>query len=1019
MKDKDEEVSKLKDKAEDLKNLYAEQLAYNKFLEYLEKYPRIKTIVTEMDIESIFPKPSTFEIDMEPETNENGDQYIGSEFTDSSNNPKITEFPFDKTWLKEKSERFKIYSNSFYQNVIRPNIGSMPEEVKAEIELHSTHILGRCNNPNDWGENKQGLVFGMVQSGKTVSMLTLMGQAMATGYRIFVILAGEKNSLREQTQKRIDECFGLNIGGYSKKHDIRSLTIKGSDYSDVSQNIGNGLNLWNIMDKTQTIIICIKKQTHNLNKLIEHLKEIETSSKFGGPLAAVVNFETDFKTMIIDDEADNASQDARPEKGGTTIHNDLIALRTQLKQNCYVAYTATPQACIGANPEKIVGYPSDFVWLLEPHRDSYGETTTYLGLEEFFEKYPNQLTKRLPRESWPRLIKGDKNNSGVYDPITGAVDKKKLTIKELEFVNEIINNKSTREVHCASFKIAIVDYLIGCSIRWYKHYLTCKNDGFFNSIPTIKDIEAIEVRGDKKTMDGFKPFPYHSMMFNLSYITDTQKKIRELVELLWPEIIVEWKKTQNTSWSTSTLFTEGLERQNEKSYFFGRPVVESIDIQHFLQLAIDISVKNIVNDQSYIYLLNSKDEGTTLQYDNQLAEMRPKKASIIVGGNVLSRGLTIENLSVTIFARSQVMSLGDTNLQMCRWFGHKRNDIDLQSVYIQDHSQLLFQEISQSDKELRQQFRSHIFNQIPNECLLLSLYSSPLFRSTSPSKSKFLENGEASYSGINKDMLEPFNHVDYERNNEILELYLHSLPASVECDKFKFKRANVYYSVPIDQFIEFFKTLNFGDNAMNITPKQFNAYLTKWRVSGKPIPGINIAVFDADANGVAANRRRQIVGSSKDFKSVDELKENASATRLAPFRGGKSDENAVKKNPDKSYCGDVFIDMPLAFHKDNYYKLNLRRDKSMQILIIFYKINANYVGLFPPKTQPGSEPRYFKKNKDSKYRDTQEPVITYSVAMPLGGPIFKTQENKLANPEVLNTKICEDFFDKLYGNDGK
>ena len=35
MKEKDEEVSKLKDKAEDLKNLYTEQLAYNKFLEYL------------------------------------------------------------------------------------------------------------------------------------------------------------------------------------------------------------------------------------------------------------------------------------------------------------------------------------------------------------------------------------------------------------------------------------------------------------------------------------------------------------------------------------------------------------------------------------------------------------------------------------------------------------------------------------------------------------------------------------------------------------------------------------------------------------------------------------------------------------------------------------------------------------------------------------------------------------------------------------------------------------------------
>ena len=1016
---KDLIASLLKEKVTDLQKLYNDARAYSEFIKYINSKPEFKENFNEAELESYFPKPPIFEIDNEAETNENGDQYIGSEFTDSSNNPKITEFSFDKTWLKDKSERFKIYSNSFYQNVIRPNIGSMPEEVKAEIELHSTHILGRCNNPNDWGENKQGLVFGMVQSGKTVSMLTLMGQAMATGYRIFIVLAGEKNSLREQTQKRIDECFGLNFVGFSKKHDIRSLTRKGNDYSDVSQNIGNGLDLWNIMDKTQTIIICIKKQTHNLNKLIEHLKEIETSSKPGGPLAAVVNFETDFKTMIIDDEADNASQDAKPEKGGTTIHNDLIALRTQLKQNCYVAYTATPQACIGANPEKIVGYPSDFVWLLEPHRDSFGETTTYLGLEEFFEKYPNQLNKRLPEGSWPRLIKGDKNSSGVYDPITGAVNKNKLTDKELEFINEIIKNSNSRTRHCQSFKIAIVDYLIGCSIRWYKHYLKSKKDGFFSSLPTIEDIEAIEVRGDKKTMHGFIPFPYHAMMFNLSYITDTQKKIRELVEMLWPEIKAEFKKTQKDSWTKMTLFTEALEKQNEKSYFFGRPVVESIDIQHFLQLAIDISVKNIVNDQSYIYLLNSKDEGTTLQYDNQLAEMRPKKASIIVGGNVLSRGLTIENLSVTVFARSQVMSLGDTNLQMCRWFGHKRNDIDLQTLYLQEHSQELFQEISQSDKELRQQFRAHIFNGVPNECLLLSLFSSPLFRSTSPSKSKFLENGEASYSGINKDMLEPFSHDHYELNNGLLDMFLKSLPTSILCDKHKYERADVYYDIPVDEFKLFFGSLKFSDNASNITPKQFNEYLTKWRKSDKSIPGINIAVFDIDAKGVAANRRRQIVGSSKDFKSVDELKENASATRLAPFRGGKSDENAVKKNPDKSYCGDVFIDMPLAFHKDNYFKLNLRRDKSMQILIIFYKINANYVGLFPPKTQPGSKAHYFEKNKDSKYRDTKEPVITYSVAMPLGGPVFKTQENKRANPEVLNKKTCEDFFDKLYGNDGK
>ena len=32
---------------------------------------------------------------------------------------------------------------------------------------------------------------------------------------------------------------------------------------------------------------------------------------------------------------------------------------------------------------KLVGYPNDFLWHIDPHRDEEGNTTTYLGLEEF------------------------------------------------------------------------------------------------------------------------------------------------------------------------------------------------------------------------------------------------------------------------------------------------------------------------------------------------------------------------------------------------------------------------------------------------------------------------------------------------------------------------------------------------------------------------------------------------------------------------------------------------------------
>ena len=442
-----------------------------------------------------------------------------------------------------------------------------------------------------------------------------------------------------------------------------------------------------------------------------------------------INFETDFKTLILDDEADFASQDTTT-GAGTRIHNLLCDIRTVLKQNCYVAYTATPQACIGANPGKLIGYPKDFIWLLDPHRQKNSETSTYLGLEEFFEKFPNQLIERLEDDAWPHIKKEEGVKLGIYKPgDSELIIKEKLTELETRHVTELIKSKDKRDKFCKEFKIAITDYLIGCAIRWHRHYIKCKKDGYFtDSLPSLIEIEEIEKNNSQETIYGHKAFPYHAMMFNLAYINESQGSIIKLIDILWKEIISDWKDTKENNWNDNLIFSNQLEKQIEKSMRFEFTIPSQIDLQHFIDVAINITQKIIYNNDKYIYLLNSKDEGSVLQYDTLSQEIRPKKASIIVGGNILSRGLTIENLSVTVFARSQVMSLGDTNLQMCRWFGHKKNHIDLQSVYMQSHSQELFQSISEADKELRSQFRYHIYNNIPNKCLLLSLFNSPLFQ---------------------------------------------------------------------------------------------------------------------------------------------------------------------------------------------------------------------------------------------------------------------------------------------------
>lgn len=985
-----------------LLKIHTEQDAYLEFINYLENNLEIKNELNELEIESIFPKPKSIVSNKEIISNEEGDITTSSEYTevDSYSLNDLKEFG----WLNDESIRIKILSDKFYKNIVYNSIGEMPLDVKNEIELNSLHILGRANNPNNWSENIQGLVYGMVQSGKTASMMTLMGLAKASGYRIFIILSGDKESLRKQTQKRINEAFDLNSGGYSKNsvNLVRSLTNTRSDYSDVSRDINNALDLWDVHDINQCIIICIKKQKDNLSKLLNHLKDIETQCTPGGR-AFNINFNVDFKTLILDDEADFASQDTTT-GSGTRIHNLLCEIRTVLKQNCYVAYTATPQACIGANPGKLIGYPKDFIWLLDPHRQRNGETSTYMGLEEFFEKYPNQLIQRLEDDAWPHIKKEDGVRLGIYNPgYDELLTQSKLTEVESRHVTDLINNKDKRDRFCKEFKFAITDYLIGCSIRWHRHYIKCKKEGYFTTeLPSLEEIEEIENSNSIFTNKGYKPFPYHAMMFNLAYINESQGSIIKLIDLLWKEIIIEWGITKDKNWDIETIFTSQYENQIEKSTRFEFLTPNQFDLQHFIDIAISITKKTIYENDKYIYLLNSMDEGSVLQYDTLTPHIRPKKASIIVGGNILSRGLTIENLSVTVFARSQVMSLGDTNLQMCRWFGHKKNNIDLQAVYMQSHSQELFQSISEADKELRSQFKYHIYNNIPNRCLLLSLFNSPLFQNTSPSKMRNSGKGEQSYSGITVDLVQHIQAEGYLENNILLEEYLNKLKLN-QGSEVVHKRATLYKNVPTDEFVKFFRLLKISDDALNISPKKYLNYIDKWNeMSHSPSPIFNVAIFDAYEDGRLRKRERKFKGVKKDFKTRAEFK-NSALKSLAPFRGGKSSD------PKNKYCGDFLIDFPETYHELNYYKKNLRREKGQPILIIFYRIEANYIGKFK-----GEEVSFEDGDSLHISVDRKTPLITFSIATPLGGPVFETRiNNNVLEIVKANSIECEKFIESL------
>lgn len=84
---------------------------------------------------------------------------------------------------------------------------------------------------------------------------------------------------------------------------------------------------------------------------------------------------------------------------------------------------------------------------------------------------------------------------------------------------------------------------------------------------------------------------------------------------------------------------------------------------------------------------------------------------IAVGGLTLSRGITLEGLSVSYFYRNS--KAYDTLLQMGRWFGYRAGYDDLFRIWMDADTQEWYEHIAQAVAELRTDFRRMSANRMP------------------------------------------------------------------------------------------------------------------------------------------------------------------------------------------------------------------------------------------------------------------------------------------------------------------
>lgn len=503
------------------------------------------------------------------------------------------------------------------QSLIRTKKGC---DVADSVAAESERILRRMPDPHRLRFRGQGLVVGYVQSGKTANYTAVAARSIDAGYRLVIVLSGIHDSLRNQTQLRLErELTGTREGGVGQPSLGRRwvrLTREDQDFDASSDST--------VLQGGAPLLLVAKKCVPILNRLDEWLEE------------AGLDLLQQTPVLLIDDEADQASINTRGNRSeGPSVDDeedpldeDVAPSRTnalirsilgRLPRVCYIAYTATPFANILINPDsndREVGqdlFPRDFVVQLP-------RPAGYIGTEELFgvDAQARDVLRRVPDEDIA-VLRGPKGRQ-----TTGEI-------------------RVPQPVLPASLTDAIGDFLVAGAVRF--------------------------IRGHAG-----KP---HTMLVHVTHRIQDQHRIAESIRAYLNELLDLERFDRN-----ELARRLGIAWERNRSTVAAYP-----DLIPLIAGAIQILQRVEVLE------MNSA-VGEEFDYEN-----RPDRQLIAVGGNRLSRGLTLEGLTVSYFLRTT--SMCDTLIQMARWYGYRGGYEDLIRIWTTEGIARWFSELALVEQSLR------------------------------------------------------------------------------------------------------------------------------------------------------------------------------------------------------------------------------------------------------------------------------------------------------------------------------
>lgn len=580
---------------------------------------------------------------------------------------KLVDNKDHRDWLAADRKQNWRYWERYRQHMARR---LAPASLDALNRVTDT-VLGLLEDPQREGPwDRRGLVVGHVQSGKTGNYAGLICKAADAGYKVIIVLAGLHNNLRSQTQMRLDEGFlgyetmppGTSGGrppigvGLVDPSPRPNYVTNRSDGGDFSRSVANNMG---INPGGDPLLFVVKKNAKVLRNLIEWINWA-AKGRAGGTGKPIVQ---DVPLLVIDDEADHASVDTKdqafdengnpdPDHDPSAINRYIRQLLQKFEKSAYVGYTATPFANIFIHDR--------------------GAT-----VEEGEDLFPRSFIVNLPAPSnhvGPVRVFGMDDGSGNIDPLPLT----RTIIDHADSLNPDEQNgwmpprhrnghmplwNGVREVP-PSLRQALRCFILVCAAR--------------------------RARGQKRQ--------HNSMLVHVTRFTSVQREVYSQVE---NELLEMRQRLLLGEGSGQGSLVAELCELWERDFFPTSLAVSEAVVDPDLQLiswdAVRAELQAVAHDIEIKEINGSA--GDILQYE----ERKETGLNVIaIGGDKLSRGLTLEGLSISYFLRASRMY--DTLMQMGRWFGYRPGYVDLCRLYTTPDLVDWFQHITEASEELRREF---------------------------------------------------------------------------------------------------------------------------------------------------------------------------------------------------------------------------------------------------------------------------------------------------------------------------